>query len=185
MTTNKSLCVLVLTSLPVVRSGGHPSPSAASSAARSQPSSRKPVLSGQISETNSISSSINPFGTPTSLTPTHSEAVASHGVEPHTSPSRASSSFLPRFGTSSQRSRTPDTDGDSIGNRRGLKQMTPVSPRPLKFNKTKSPEAPTPLINRLISSPLCSTNKKRPSTSSCLQQQQQPLPLHLNQQKCH
>ncbi|EGG06336.1 uncharacterized protein MELLADRAFT_87296 [Melampsora larici-populina 98AG31] len=162
---------------PVIRGGGHPSPSAA----RSQPSSRKPVLSAQISETNSIASSIKPSGTPTPLTPTRSEAVASHAtsVEPHTSPSRASSSLLPRFETSSQRSRTPDTDGDSIGNRRGLKQMTPVSPRPLKFNKSKSPtnnlkEPVTPSISRLISSPLRSTNEERPSTSSSLQQQ--PLP---------
>ncbi|KAH9818614.1 exocyst complex component Sec3-domain-containing protein [Melampsora americana] len=165
---------------PVIRSGGHPSPSSAVSAARSQPSSRKPVLSSQISETNSIGSSIKPFGTPTPLTPTRSEAVASRAtsVEPHTSPSRASSSLLPRFETSSQRSRTPDTDGDSIGNRRGLKQMTPVSPRPLKFNKNKSSannikETASP-TNRLISSPLRSTNEERPSTGSSLQQQQPP-----------
>ncbi|EGG07394.1 uncharacterized protein MELLADRAFT_85837 [Melampsora larici-populina 98AG31] len=57
--------------------------------------------------------------------------------------------------------------------------MTPVSPSPLKFNKTKSPtnnlkEAATPSISRLISSPLRLTNEERPSTSSSLQQQ--PLP---------
>lgn len=162
---------------PVIRAGGHPSPSSAPSVARSQPSSRKPILSGQISEANSFASSIKPFGTPTPLTPTRSEAVTSRAtsVEPHMSPSRASSSLLPRFETSSQRSRTPDTDADSISNRRGLKQMTPVSPRPLKFTKTKSSatnlkETATPAINRLISSPLRSTNEERPSTSSSLQQ---------------
>ncbi|EGG05599.1 uncharacterized protein MELLADRAFT_87863 [Melampsora larici-populina 98AG31] len=66
---------------PVIRGGGHPLPSSTSSVTRSQPRSRKPVLSGQISETNSIASSIKPFDGTTSGLTHHAPKIVAH-LEP-------------------------------------------------------------------------------------------------------